>query len=222
MKKLLVILIICQSLFLLNGCTSNSNPNNSQNQTENMASIDTTPEEAIEGLLKALQKQNFSKAKQYYVENFDNMANFRNQLENISPTVANQFFSKLADFTYTVERTTIDSNTPSQATAYVTMTYHDIGNAFEVTLLEYTRNNISMTYDGKKDDDISKKADTIVTEALNQSSKTTLSQIPVSLTLEDTNWKVSKMSESPELLNALSGNLLNTIDKLSTTINTPK
>lgn len=221
MKKLLVILIICQSLFLLTGCVSNSNPNSSQTQTNN-TSIDTTPEEAMEGLLKALQQQNFSKAKQFYVENFDNMANFRNQLEDISPTVANQFFSKLADFTYTIETTSIDSNNPSQATAYISMTYHDIGKAFEITLLEYTKNNISMTYDGKKDDDISKIADTIVTEALDKSSKTTLSHIPVSLTLEDTNWKVGKMSESPELLNALSGNLLNTIDKLSTTINNTK
>ena len=221
MKKLLVILIICQSLFLFTGCVSNSNPNSPQPQTNN-TSIDTTPEEAMEGLLKALQQQNFSKAKQFYVENFDNMANFRNQLEDISPTVANQFFSKLADFTYTIETTSIDSNNPSQATAYISMTYHDIGKAFEITLLEYTKNNISMTYDGKKDDDISKIADTIVTEALDKSSKTTLSHIPVSLTLEDTNWKVGKMSESPELLNALSGNLLNTIDKLSTTINNTK
>ena len=102
------------------------------------------------------------------------------------------------------------------------MNYYDVGKAFETTLLEYMKNDISMTYDGKKDDDISKKADEIITEVLDKSSKETLSHIPVSLVLEDSNWKVTKISENPELLNALTGNIVKTIEKLITTIHNTK
>ena len=224
MKKLLIFLMICELILLPTGCHANSPKNSAQSPSKNEkpTSTDNTPEEAIEGLLRSLQHQNFSGAKKYYVENFDNMANFHNQLEDISPTVANQFFSKLADFSYSIENTSIDSNTPSKATAYITMNYYDVGKAFETTLLEYMKNDISMTYDGKKDDDISKKADEIITEVLDKSSKETLSHIPVSLVLEDSNWKVTKISENPELLNALTGNIVKTIEKLITTIHNTK
>lgn len=224
MKRLLILLMICQLILIPTGCNINQAQNNaeSQSKNENQISADSLPEKAVDGLLKALQHQDFSGAKKYYVENFDNMANFHNQLEDISPAVANQFFSKLADFTYSIESTFIDSNNPSQATAYVTMDYYDAGKAFETILLEYIKNDISMTYDGKKDDDIRKQADEIITEVLDKSSKETLSHIPVSLVLKDSSWKVTKISENPELLNALTGNILTTIEKLTVTINTNK
>lgn len=224
MKRLLIVLMICQLILITTGCNINQVQHNAESQSKNekQISADTLPEKAIDGLLKALQHQDFSGAKKYYVENFDNMANVHNQLEDISPAAANQFFSKLADFTYSIESTFIDSNSPSQATAYVTIDYYDVGKTFETTLLEYIKNDISMTYDGKKDDDIRKQADEIITEVLDKSSKETLSHIPVSLVLKDSSWKVTKLSENPELLNALTGNILTAIEKLTVTINANK
>lgn len=222
MKRLFIVLMICQLILITTGCNINQVQNNAESQNEKQISADSLPEKAVNGLLKALQHQDFSGAKKYYVKNFDNMANLHNQLEDISPAAANQFFSKLADFTYSIESTFIDSNSPSQATAYVTIDYYDVGKTFETTLLEYIKNDISMTYDGKKDDDIRKQADEVITEVLDKSSKETLSHIPVSLVLKDSSWKVTKLSENPELLNALTGNILTAIEKLTVTINANK
>ena len=92
------------------------------------------------------------------------MADFHNQIESISPTVTNKLFSKLTDFTYTIEGSSISPDDSSKATVYVSMEYYDVGKAFETTMLEYIKNEITMTYDGKNDDDIEKKADIRLTK----------------------------------------------------------
>ena len=212
-KSLMVILTVFLYMLIVTGCTSNQ----SQNNTQSISSTAEIPEGAVSHFLSELQHENFAGAKAYYVENMDNMANLRNQLEAISPSVANKIFSKLADFTYTIESTIIDSNTPSQSTVYVTMDYYDVGQTIETILLDYIGNDISMTYDGSKDDDITKKVDEASSEALNSTTKTTESHIPISLVLEDDKWKVTKLSENPELLNALSGNIINTFNAHSNT-----
>ena len=73
MKKLLIFLMICELILLPTGCHANPPKNSAQSPSKNEkpTSTDNTPEEAIEGLLRSLQHQNFSGAKKYYVENFD-------------------------------------------------------------------------------------------------------------------------------------------------------
>ena len=219
MKKTLIsilfsILLICA----LTSCSKNKNQNNPQPQEQSQTQVSNETEKVVSNFLKDLQHENYASAKQYYVENLDNMANFHNQIETISPTVTNKFFSKLADFTYTIESSSISKDNPSKATVYVTMEYYDVGKAFETTVLEYIKNEISMTYDGKNDDDIVKKADEIIIENIESSQKTTVTHLPISLTFDQDTWKVEKMSNNPELLNVLSGNILETINKLISTL----
>lgn len=226
MKKLFTCILISSLLLsLFTGC--NQTQKNSQNQTQSESQNNAqstpsqatnSPEKAVSDFLKDLQHEDFSSAKANYVENLDNMANFRNQIESISPSTATQFFSKLADFTYTVESTQPDSQDSSKATVYLTMTYYDVGKAFETTILDYIRTEISMTYDGKNDEDIMTKADEIVAEDIKSSTQVTTKHVPVSVVLEDTKWKVEKMSKNPELLNVLSGNIMGTISELTLTL----
>lgn len=220
MKKSLILILFSSLLILsLIGCnknqSQNSNQTQEQNQSQNQAQATNTPEQAVSDFLTALQHEKYSGATKYYKENLDNMANFRNQVETISPTIANKLFSKLADFTYTIEYSSPSQEDSSKAVVYVTMDYYDIGNAFETALLEYIKNDISMTYEGKTDDDIIKKADETVTETINSSKKTTINHVPILLTLDDDTWKVEKMSQNTELLNVLTGNILETINKVT-------
>ena len=222
MKKIFrVILLSSLLLLVLIGCNQNQNKTQSQNQTSstsqsaNTSQPKNSPDKAVSDFLKDLQNQNYASAKANYVETLDNMANFRNQIESISPSTATNFFNKLAEFTYTVESSTMDENDPTKATVNLTMEYYDVGKAFETTVLDYIRTEITMTYDGKNDEDIVTKADEIVVEDIKSSTKTTANHVPVSIVLEKDTWKVDKMSKNPELLNVLSGNIMDTINKLT-------
>ena len=129
-----------------------------------------------------------------------------------------RLFSKVADFSYTIEDYMISKEDPSKATVYVTMNYYDVGKAFETTLVDYVKNDLEMTFDGKNDDDIIKKADAIISENIKSSQKITTNRIPVQLTLEKDTWKLEKIIDNPDFLNALSGNLLYTLESLETTL----
>lgn len=226
MKKIFRFIVL-SSLFLviLTGCnqtSSNAQPqdqnqiqNQIQSNSESNAHATNSPKQAVSDFLNDLQNEKYTGVKSNYVENLDNMAHFRNQIESISPSTANSFFSKLADFTYTVESSTIDENNPNKALVYLTMDYYDVGKAFETTILDYIRTEISMTYDGKNDDDIVRKIDEIVSTNIKSSTQVTTKHIPVSVTLEKNTWKVEKMSKNPELLNVLSGNIMDTINNLT-------
>lgn len=178
------------------------------------------PGETTSSFLQAMQHQDYSSVKTYYAENVDNFPNFKNKVESISPQVANKLFSKMADFTYTVEQVTIDSNDPTKATATVTFRCYDLGKAFESIVLDYLDTDLTMTFNGAKDDEIVKEAEDVIVTRIDESKQDFVESIPISLSLKDNSWKVDKLESNPDLMNALSGNILYTIRSLTNTIDT--
>lgn len=206
MKKTLVSIIF---LSLLLVCFVGCNGNSSQ--------VDT-PDQVVSNFLQAIQQQNYAKAKADYSETLDNMAHFRNQIEEISPSVAHDLFDKMSDFSYTIEEVTIDPNDSSKASVAATITAYDLGKSFESTVLDYIKTDLEMTFDGSTSDDIIKKTEEVIVKEIESSQKTFVSKVIITLTKKDGNWKVDKISENPTLLNALSGNIINTIDQLSSNL----
>lgn len=207
MKKLnLCILLLILTTFILSGCQSSS--------------ATDPPDQAVDQFLQALQKQDYAGSNAYYAENLDNMANFHNQIEDISPQVANELFSKMAAFTYTIDQVTIDSSDSSKAQVTVTLTAYDLGAPFEKALLDYIRSDLEMTFDGAKSEDIIKQAEKVIVKEIQGVSQTFNTQVTIYLTQKDGTWQLDKISDNPELLNALSGNIIFTIDKLSDLIDT--
>lgn len=181
---------------------------------QNQSQVDS-PDTVVSNFLQAVQQQNYASAKTYYAENLDNMANFRNQIEEISPSVANKLFSKMSDFSYTVHEVTIDPNDSTKASVAVTITAHDLGKAFESTVLDYIKTDLEMTFDGSTSDDIIKQAEEVIVKDIESSEKTFVSDAIITLTKENDTWKLDKISDNTTLINALSGNIINTIDQLS-------
>lgn len=206
-KSFLAILYLSLFILLLAGCNNES------------ASKEDSPDAAVTNFLQALQQQNYASAKEYYAENLDNMAQFRNQVEDISPGIAKKLFEKMADFSYTIQDTYIDSSDPNKAKVTVTIDAYDLGKSFESTVLEYIKTDIEMTFDGSKSDDIIKEADSTLSKDIDESKKDFSSEVTISLTKDNDKWKVDKISENKDLLNALSGNIINTIEKLSDQLN---
>lgn len=205
-KTLFSIFYLGLFLLILVSCGSNTNSTKD-------------PEQVVSNFLQTLQEQNYSSAKNYYAENLDNMAHFRNQIEVINPTVANKLFEKMADFSYTIHQVTIDPNDPNQATVTATIDAYDLGKSFEETVLEYIKNDIKMTFDGSKSDDIIQRAEEILVKDIESSQKTFSTDVTISLTKDQDVWKIDKIGDNPSLLNALSGNIIATIDNLSNHLN---
>ena len=95
MKKFLFSsFLFCLLLLTLVGC--NQAQSQGQGQIQGQSQDDATsqvssdgPDAVVSDFLKALQQENYASVKSSYSENLDNMANFRNQIEDISPSVAN-------------------------------------------------------------------------------------------------------------------------------------
>lgn len=201
MKKRTLIFIFCALITLcLVGCGDQP---------------DSNPGEVTTSFLQALQHQDYSSVKQYYAENVDNFSNFKNKVEGISPKVANEFFSKMADFSYTISQVAIDPNDNTKATVMTKLRCYDLGNTFESIVLEYLEKDLTMTFNGSKDDEIVKEAESTIVDKINQSKQDFNITVPISLTLEKGTWKVDKLEENPDLMNALSGNVLYTIRDLA-------
>lgn len=181
---------------------------------QNQSQVDA-PDTVVSNFLQAVQQQNYASAKTYYAENLDNMANFRNQIEEISPSVANKLFSKMSDFSYMVHEVTIDPNDSTKASVALTITAYDLGKAFESTVLDYIKTDLEMTFDGSTSDDIIKQAEEVIVKDIESSEKTFVSDVTITLTKENNTWKLDKISDNTALINALSGNIINTIDQLS-------
>lgn len=181
---------------------------------QNQSQVDA-PDTVVSNFLQAVQQQNYASAKSYYAENLDNMANFRNQIEEISPSVANKLFSKMSDFSYMVHEVTIDPNDSTKASVAVTITAYDLGKAFESTVLDYIKTDLEMTFDGSTSDDIIKQAEEVIVKDIESSEKTFVRDVTITLTKENNTWKLDKISDNTALTNALSGNIINTIDQLS-------
>lgn len=175
----------------------------------------STPEGTVEAFLKGLQHQQYASTESYYAENMDNMANFRNQVEDISPHVATELFKKMADFSYTIGNVTFDSIDSNKALVNATITAYDLGPSFEQTVLDYIKSDIKMTFEGAESKDIIKSVeDTLVTAITNAQEKFTTS-VQIGVTKTDDTWQVDKISDNVALMNALSGNIMYTIDRLS-------
>lgn len=200
-KSFFYLLSLIFSLFILCSCSLSTSDQN-------------TPEDVINSFMKALQHQDYSSTETYYAENMDNMANFRNQVEVISPHVATELFNKMSDFTYVINDVTTDSSDSTKAIANVTITAYDLGNTFEETVLDYIKSDIEMTFDGAKSEDIVKSIEDTLVNDIKTTEQTFDTTVDIHLTNKDDSWKVDKISDNPKLLNALSGNIINTINSL--------
>ena len=200
-KSFFYLLSLIFSLFILCSCSLGTSDQN-------------TPEATIKAFMKALQNQDYSTTETYYAENMDNMANFRNQVEVISPHVATELFNKMSDFTYVINDVTTDSSDSNKAIANVTITAYDLGSSFESTVLDYIKSDIEMTFDGAKSEDIIKSIEDTLVNDIKTANTTFNTTVDIHLTNKDGSWKVDKISDNPELLNALSGNIIHTINSL--------
>ncbi len=219
-KTLFSIFYISLLALLLIGCNSNNNSNNNPNSIMNhITHTESTPNEAVSNFLEAAKQQNYAHAKTYYSENLDNMSQFKNQVEEISPTVANKFFDKISDFSYEIHDTSISSDDPNKATVTATIQAYDLGKSFEATVLDYIKTDLEMTFDGAKNDEIIKQVEETLVKDIESSEKTFTTDVTISLTKENDTWKLDKISDNPSLLNALSGNIIATIDKLLNHLN---
>ncbi len=198
MKKLRYIILLTFMIFTISGCNSPEQDN---------------PGEVAVGFLNAMMSQDYTHAKSYYTENLDNLPNFRNKIEAISPLVANEIFDKMADFNYTTKNVSLDSNNPDKAYVTISIQSYDFKDLYKTIFTDYIKTDLEMTFDGASDDEITKEAEDKLLSLINSASRDYYKTVVISLSKTDNTWKIDKISENKELLDALSGNIISAIEE---------
>lgn len=201
MKKTLYIILSIIMIFTIPGC--------------NEPEVDN-PGEVVVNFLNAMMAQDYTHAKSYYTEDLDNIPNFRNKLEAVSPLVANEFFSKIADFNYTTKKVALDSSNPNKAYVTVNIQPYDLQNFYRAVFTDYIKIDLEMTFDGASEDQITKEAEDTLLSTITMAPLSYYKTIVISLTRVDKVWKLDKLSENKELLDVLSGNMLSAIEDFQT------
>ncbi len=206
-NKYVFLLLYALLIFNCCGCSNNQQ-------------VKSTPTEATGKFLDALKAQNFTAVKEIYVENIDNIPNFKNKVEDISPLLANNLFDKMFDFDYSIDKAELDEKDPKKAVVQTTFITYDLGKAFQSTITEYLKTDLQMTFNGATDDEIVKKVEETIIKDIESAKKNFVTHVSIHLTEEKGEWKLDKIGDNPEFLNALSGNIIATIDELSNNFTT--
>ena len=200
-KSHFIILSIIIMIFTIPGCNEPEGDN---------------PGEVVVNFLNAVMAEDYAKAKSYYIENLDSVPTFRNKLEDISPTVANELFHKISDFNYTTKKVTLDPNDSNKAYVTISMQYYDLTTVYTKIFTDYLKTDIEMTLDGSSDEEITKETEDTLLSSLNSCPLGYYKTIVLSLSKTDKVWKLDRISENKEFLDALSGNIISAIEEFQT------
>ncbi len=197
-KSRYIILFIIAMIFVIPGCNQSEAPN---------------PGEVVVNFLNSMMDQDYTHAKSYYTEDLDNLPNFRNKLEAISPLVANEVFNKISDFNYTTKKVALDPNNLNKAYVTVSIQCYDLKDLYKTILTDYIKTDLEMTFDGASNDEITKEAEDTLISIINNAPRDYYKTIDISLTKTDKIWKIDKLSKNSALLDALSGNIISAIEE---------
>lgn len=119
---------------------------------------------------------------------------------------------KLQDFNYELSNEKIDGN---KATVDVKITTYDIGSAFSSFMSEYFTQALTLAFDGASEEQIEKLANTLFETEINKLKKRTYSEtVTLDLVKKDDTWKVAAVDGDSSFLNALTGNMIKTLENL--------
>ncbi|MDO4869710.1 MAG: DUF4878 domain-containing protein [Bacillota bacterium] len=203
MKKLAIILVVCLAVTMsLFGCGSNP-----------------TPTETADTFLNAVKAGDADTLKTVYEgDNFDVLALLFDDVESDGgDAVDDEYFEKtltplLQDFDYKLSNEKIDGD---KATVDVKITTYDIGGAFLAFMEDYFGQALELAFSGASDKEVEELANSIFEEKINKLTDKDYSEtVTLDLVNKDGIWKVTKIDESSELINAISGNMIKAIEEI--------
>ena len=138
-----------------------------------------------------------------------------NEDSGLTKVYEDQMVPKMLDFDYELSNEKIDGD---KATVDVKITTYDIGSAFTAFMADYFTQAITMAFEGASDEEIEKLANTTFESKMSELKEKTYSEtVTLNLVNKDDVWKVAEIDDDDEFWNALTGNMIKTLDQLEET-----
>lgn len=101
-------------------------------------------------------------------------------------------------------------------TVNVEVTTYALGKAMTSTMVKYIEEALPLVFSGASEEELEKIMNDIFEEELSElTDKTYSAKATINLVQQDGQWKVSEIDDEGELMNALSGDLVNAIKEVN-------
>lgn len=179
-----------------------------------------SPTETADTFLSAVKAQDYEKVKSVYAgKTFDILDSMGEddaeveESESIDSSFEKELKDKMLDFDYTLSNEIINDD---KATVNVEVTTYALGKAMTSTMVKYIEEALPLVFSGASEEELEKIMNDIFEEELSElTDKTYSAKATINLVQQDGQWKVSEIDDEGELMNALSGDLVNAIKEIN-------
>ncbi len=178
-----------------------------------------SPTDTVDTFLSAVKAQDQETVKSVYVgknfsilENIDEEDTDSEDGESTDDPLEKQMQEKVLDFEYTLSNEKIND---TKATVDVEFKTYEFGKALTKIMEEYMEKALPLALSGASQEELEKiMNDTIEEEIGALTDKTYTEKTTINLVQKDGVWKVAEIDDEGEVMNAISGNLLNSIKEI--------
>lgn len=199
MKKIVTLILAFVICFALVSCGSPS------------------PTDVTDSFLKAVKAQDAEEMAKVYAGDDFKVLDDDGEDKEVLGALEKSIMTKFFDFEYKIANEKIDGD---KAKVDVTFKTYKMGNAFTAFIGEYFSQALGLAFSGASDKQVEELAETLFTEQLDKLTKKDYTKtVSVSLEKVDDQWKISEFDEESDVLNAMSGGLIEAINNTSNAFN---
>lgn len=199
MKKIVTLILAFVICFALVSCGSPS------------------PTDVTDSFLKAVKAQDAEEMAKVYAGDDFKVLDDDGEDKEVLGALEKSIMTKFFDFEYKIANEKIDGD---KAKVDVTFKAYKMGNAFTAFIGEYFSQALGLAFSGASDKQVEELAETLFTEQLDKLTKKDYTKtVSVSLEKVDDQWKISEFDEESDVLNAMSGGLIEAINNTSNAFN---
>ncbi|SCK01998.1 Uncharacterised protein [uncultured Eubacterium sp.] len=199
MKKIVTLILAFVICFALVSCGSPS------------------PTDVTDSFLKAVKAQDAEEMAKVYAGDDFKVLDDDGEEKEVLGALEKSIMTKFFDFEYKIANEKIDGD---KAKVDVTFKTYKMGNAFTAFIGEYFSQALGLAFSGASDKQVEELAETLFTEQLDKLTKKDYTKtVSVSLEKVDDQWKISELDEESDVLNAMSGGLIEAINNTSNAFN---
>ena len=199
MKRLMRILTVLLLAIMVVACGGNDT-----------TSVDAnTPTGVTTEFLNALKADDSERVNKVYAgDNMDmnsSLALNEADIDGFEKELAESILKKILDFDFEVSNEKIDGD---KATVDVKITQYNMKTVFTKFMEDFMGKAMEMAMSGSSEDEIMKETVTIFNSSLDEAKKDYEKTVKLDLIKDGDSWKVDKIKDDSEFMNALTGGLL--------------
>lgn len=176
-----------------------------------------SPTDVTDSFLKAVKAQDAEEMAKVYAGDDFKVLDDDGEDKEVLGALEKSIMTKFFDFEYKIANEKIDGD---KAKVDVTFKTYKMGNAFTAFIGEYFSQALGLAFSGASDKQVEELAETLFTEQLDKLTKKDYTKtVSVSLEKVDDQWKISEFDEESDVLNAMSGGLIEAINNTSNAFN---